>query len=48
MNGTVPGTPPGEVVGLQVRGEVLRMWRKVLDSGTEVVYYDVSLVSVQV
>ena len=47
MNGTDSGTPPGEVAGLQVRGEVLRRWRKVLDTGTEVVYYDVSGATVQ-
>lgn len=39
---------PEVLEGLLVRGKVLRRWRKVLDTGTEVVYYDISGVTVQV
>jgi hypothetical protein len=38
-------TPP--LAGLLVRGAVLRRWRKTLESGVEVVYYDVEGTTVQ-
>ena|SRR5579864_377097 len=40
--------PPEEpLVGLLVRGVVKRRWRKTLETGTEVVFYDVSGTTIQ-